>query len=131
MKLSEILLNKSKEDKSLSAKTGKRADMLKKRIMGYVDKLADPKTTSKSKDSLKIKMTTDVNSLRDLYESEEGKEPDKFEVYDTSTGHKVSGPYSTLKRAMHAADKKDIDGRKYRAVAGRVPRNPYDEICRR
>ena len=116
MKILEILLPKSVRDKDISPKHIQRIDLLQKRMDTYVDKIADASTSSKGREFLKSKLKDDHDELRDVIkdaiaehikESPELSSTETYEVYDTKTGQKVGGPYTTTSRARAAVDRLD------------------------
>ena len=106
MRITELLLPQGDSDKTLSSKKEKQVDFLKTRMTSYVDKIGDPKTTPKAREFLKTKLQADYNELRKTIESI-SEDDTKYEVYDSRTKEKVSGPYANLKRASNAAEKKN------------------------
>lgn len=111
MRIIEVLLPKGSSDRGLSQQKLYQIDMLKKRIDDYVDKIMDPATTSQGKEFLKSRIRSDYHDLKSLLPGMHhiAENIEQYEVYDIKTGHKVSGPYSTKKRARTARDKKDLE----------------------
>jgi len=69
MKILEILLPKEINDKSISKKHATKIDVLQRRMNAYVDKIADPSTSTKGKEFLKAKLKTDYDELRDVIQT--------------------------------------------------------------
>lgn len=110
MKILEILLPKGTSDRSLPLHAKQQIDVLQHRMNLYVDKILDPATSPAGKEFLKTRLRTDYSDLKHLIPEmmAEDETPDQFEVYDRQTKKVVGGPYSSLKRASRAADKKDL-----------------------
>jgi hypothetical protein len=113
MKILEILLPNSVSDRSLSPQAVRQIGLLQKRMDAYVDKIMDPKTTTAGKEFLKLRLKDDYHELRGLLPSthivaEADVDTTQYEVFDHRTQRKVSGPYSTAKRARTARDKWDL-----------------------
>lgn len=111
MKILELLLPKSLQDRDLSPKSTKEIGVLQQRMNQYVDKIMDPKTSSAGKEFLRDKLRSDYDSLRTALKLQEEPQEQvkKYEVYDPKTGKVVGGPYSSTSRARLARDKKDIE----------------------
>ena len=69
MRITELLLPKKTNDKSLSSKKTERLDFLKARMTKYVDKIGDPKLSVKGREFLKTKLKADYDELRKTLES--------------------------------------------------------------
>ena len=112
MKILEILLPKRINDNSISPRTAAKIDYIQSRMSQYVDKIMDPNTTPKGREFLKSRLRDEYHELKKTFGSMHHvaeSENEQYEVYDIKTGEKVSGPYSTAKRARLASDKKDIE----------------------
>jgi len=112
MRIVEILLPKGITDRGLSSQSFKTIDKLQSRMDRYVDKICHM-AAGTARDFLKSKLKADYVSLKDIIQKtsvteNELKDLGAYEVYDTRTEQKVSGPYSNLKRASHAADRLDL-----------------------
>jgi len=113
MRIVEILLPKGTSDRSLSPQALRKIDALQKRMDAYVDKILDPQTSEKGREFLKSRLRDDYYDLRNTiprtHAVAENEALVQYEVYDTRTGTRVSGPYSTSKRARGISDKKDLE----------------------
>lgn len=115
MKILEILLPKSADNRSLTGHAIRKIDALQKRMTLYVDKIMDPLTSTAGKEFLKDRLRVDHGELSQLIadsvvnEDADAAVPvETFEIYDRRTGLRAGGPYSTRVRASRAADKKDL-----------------------
>jgi hypothetical protein len=113
MRILEILLPKSINNRDLSPKTSKHIDMLQGRMNSYVDKICDPKSSPKAKDFFKAKLKDDYDELKqcieEIQESEVPTQQVQYEIIDTKTGLKGAkrGPYNSRIQASRAVDKLD------------------------
>lgn len=64
MKILEILLPRTLNDRSISPRNIQKIDALQKRMDGYVDKILDPKTSLQGKEFLKSRLRDDYYELR-------------------------------------------------------------------
>ena len=96
------------KDKSLSSISVKKIDLLQTRMDLYVDKIGKM-SSGTARDFLKSKLRADYISLKDIIQKNSIAESDseQYEIIDTRTGTKVAGPYSSLKRASNAAEKRN------------------------
>lgn len=134
MRIIEILLPKSSMNKGISLHVARQIDTIQKRMDGYVDKIMDPKTSSKGREFLKAKLKDDYSEFRDLLKPfhridtiAEDEAPIKYEVYDKKTGEVVAGPYSTRERARRVVDKKDNEYGAYRYGCRPIKTLPINE----
>lgn len=113
MRIIEILLPKGTSDRSLSPQVIRKINDLQTRMDQYVDKILSPNTSPQGKEFLKSRLRDDYFELRNtipgMHAVAENSAPQKYEVYDIKTKEVVSGPYSTIRRARLARDKKDIE----------------------
>lgn len=115
MRIVEILLPKGTSDRGLSPQQARKLDTLQKRMDGYVDKIMSPNTSAAGKEFLKSRLRDDYYDLKDtighIHAVAESQLSDlgTYEVFDTRTNQKVAGPYSNLKRASNAAEKRNSE----------------------
>jgi hypothetical protein len=112
MKILEILLPAQVQDRSLSPQRVKKIRDIQQRMNQYVDAIYRPGTSAAGKEFLKSRLRNEVRDLRtEIGELHRIAETtlEQFEVYDRRTGDLVSGPYSTMKRARAARDRKDLE----------------------
>ena len=129
MRIVEILLPNGVSDRSISPRHAQQIDVLQKRMNAYVDKILSPHTSLQGKEFLKSRLRDDYYDLKTALQDAGNstnlvaEEPDniKYEVFDSRTGYKVSGPYSTRSRASNAADKLDLEFGGYRYRIRPVP----------
>lgn len=124
MKILELLLPKGLSDKGLSSHSYRTIDKLQSRMDRYVDKLCHM-AAGTAKDFLKTKLKADYNSLKDIIQKTSIAENDltklgAYEVIDIRTGSKVAGPYSNLRRASNAAEKRNLEYGAHRYTYRRV-----------
>lgn len=122
MRIVEILLPKTLNNRDLSPQVARKIDMLQNRMDKYVDKIFDPSTSAAGKEFLKSKLRDDYyelkNTIGHLHAVAEGNQlaPQEgpWEVYDRKTGLRVAGPIASKSRARLSRDKKDNEYGGYR-----------------
>lgn len=104
MRINEILLPKSDQDTDLHKEKQQRIDLLKSEIARHSEMISKDKLDSAHKEVLKAKVRDYVAELKQCMQEDASV---TYEVYDTRTGKKVSGPYLSIKRARAAVDRLD------------------------
>ena len=132
MRILEILLPKSLDDRSISPKHVQRIDALQARMDKYVDRIMDPKTSLQGKEFLKSRLRDDYHELKDTIAhvhkiAEDGIPPvepvvpsQEYEVVDSRTDKVLGKPYNSKSRARARADKLDNEYGAYRYKVRRV-----------
>lgn len=107
MRISELLINTPKVDKTLLSKS-KIIDNLRSQVHYYIDHILDPKATKVAKDFLKTQLRTNFIKLKDEFGSLlEDEDMVQYEIFDMKDQKVVKkGPYNR-KSARMIVDRMD------------------------